>query len=319
MEHTKHITIGFSAHRPEILPFAAQLMQQHEAIILEEPEIQEFASMLNGKISIEDYLFKTDFEFYEFSKRSCELFRTLYQGGKRFYQVDPFITLLNEIHCFFGDGGKPGNIDPFSAEGAVYSAERSYSASLLAYYEECLTTPFEHVVELVKRFAKEDAVRGRLRDRMRAESIIPLIPSFNTIYIEAGTLHMSLVNQLVGMRSKGYRIRPIYLMAPIVRKLIGHRQTLGPGEKLTLLYTYRPECRSPRVDLLAAQSLIHSKIKIKDEIVSASDEYPHTRDEVETTALVERLGYTDCKSVYAQVKHATTRDALATVRKYLND
>lgn len=318
MADTKLITIGFSTHRPEILPFAAELMQQHEAIILEEPEIQEFGSMLNGQMNIEDYLFETDFEFYEFSKQSCELFRKLHQGGKQLYQIDPFITRLNEIHNFFGNGGKPGDIDPDSVKGVVYAAERSYSASLLAYYESCLTASFENVVELVKQFAREDAARGRLRDCMRAESIISLIPSFNTIYIEAGTLHISLYNRLVTVRQAGYRIRPIYLMAPIVRKLSGRRQTLGPGEKLTLLYTYRPEYSSPRADLLAAQSLIHSKIKIKDEIVSTPDEYPHTRDEIKTTELVEHLGYADCKSLYAQVKHATTRDALTTVRQYLN-
>jgi hypothetical protein len=317
--HTKLITIGFSTHRPETLPFAAKLMQQHEAILLEEPAIPEFETMLNGKMSVDDYLLETDFEFYEFSKQSCKLFQKLNQDGKHLYQTDPFITQLNEIHMFFGDGGKPGDIDPISEKGLVYAAERSYSARLLAYYESCLTASFDDVVELVKQFAREDAARGRLRDRMRIEAILSLIPSFNTIYIEAGNLHANLFSQLVTMQPSGYRTQRIYLMAPIVRKISGRRQTLGPGDKITLCYTYRPDYTSPRADLLAARSLIHSKIKIKEETVSTTDEYFHTRDEINTTEMVERLGYADCKSLYAQVKNASTHDALATVRHYLKN
>lgn len=315
---TKLITIGFSTHRPETLPFAEKLMQQHEAILLEEPAIPEFESMLQGNMSIDDYLLETDFEFYEFSKQSCKLFQKLNQGGKHLYQVDPFITQLNEIHIFFGDGGRPGDIDPQSEKGLVYAAERSYSARLLAYYESCLTASFDDVVELVKQFAREDAARGRFRDRMRVKAIISLLPSFNTVYIEAGTLHANLFSQLVRLQPSAYRTQRVYLMAPIVRKISGRRQSLGPGDKLTLCYTYQPDYTNPRTNLLAARSLIHSKIKIKEERESATDEYLHTRDEIETTGMVEQLGYADCKLLYEQVKNASTQDALAAVQDYLN-
>ncbi|MGD8999591.1 MAG: hypothetical protein PVF75_04180, partial [Granulosicoccaceae bacterium] len=123
MTSIKLITIGFSTHRPETLPFAAKYMQQHEAILLEEPEIPGFEHMLAGQISIDDYLRDTDFEFVEFSRLSCELFRSLYEDGKQLYQVDPYMTQLNAIRELFENGGKPDDIDPDSSQGRVYAAE----------------------------------------------------------------------------------------------------------------------------------------------------------------------------------------------------
>lgn len=318
MTNAKLITIGFSTHRPETLPFAAQQMQQHEAILLEEPENPRFEQMLKGQMAIEDYLLGAEFEFPEFARRSCELFQTLYRNGKQLYQVEPFVTLLNDVRDLFENGGKPGDIDPHTPMGIVYEAERSWSASLITYYERCLTDPFEEVVELVKRFARKDAARGRLRDRMRADAIIAIIPSFNTVYVEAGTLHLTLLNRLNAMLPAGYCVHPLYLMAPIVRELSGHRQALGPGDKLTLRYTYRPDYNKPLADLLAARSLIHSKIQAKEEMLGPDNEFPHTRDEVETVAMVERLSLSECKVLYTQIKHSTTKEARTLVRHYLS-
>jgi hypothetical protein len=317
MTSEKLITIGFSTHRPETLAFAARHMQQHDAILLEEAATPAFVEMLQGQVSINDYLRDTDFEFIEFSRLSCELFRTLYQDGKHLLQVDPYMTYLNEIHDLFGNGGKPHDIDPDSSQGHVYAAERRWTTSLLAYYEGCLTEPFDEVVGMVKHFAREDAARGRLRDRMRAAAITDIVPAFSTAYIEAGTLHLPLLNQLVAMLPSGYRVRPVFVMAPVVRQLCDRRQTLGPGDKLTLHYSYRPDYAASRADLLAARSLIHSKIQAKEEMLGTAGEFPHTHDEVETISLVERLSYADCKALYAQVKHATTQEALALVRHYL--
>ncbi|NNF96015.1 MAG: hypothetical protein HKM94_03695, partial [Halobacteria archaeon] len=234
MTSSRLITIGFSTHRPETLPVAAEQMQRHEAILLEEPETPGFEQMLKGNLSIENYLRETDFEYPEFSRRSCELFQTLYQNGKQLFQVDPFITQLNAIHDFFASGGTPQEIEPNTTRRLVYNAERDYSAALLAYYERCLTAPFDEVVDLVKRFAREDARRGRLRDQMRAEAIVAITPPYESVYVEAGLLHLSLLNRLAKELPAEYCIRPVYLMAPVVRQLNSRRQALGPGDKLTL-------------------------------------------------------------------------------------
>ena len=312
------ITIGFSTHRPETVPLAADYMQRHEAIILEEPESPDFRLMLSGEIAIDDYLMDSDFEFPEFSRKSCELYRRLYQDGKQLLQIDPYMVRLNAIRDIFDQGGKPGDIDPHSALGAVYAPERSWTAALLAYYENCLTAPFAEVVELVKRFAREDAARGRLRDELRAQAINALIPSFSTLYIEAGTLHLTLLNYLSALLPSDYHLRPVYLTAPVVRRLCGRRHALGSGDKLTLHYTYRPDFVAARADLLAAQSLIHSKIQLKDEMIDAADEFPHTHDEVKTAALVSRLSYSDCSKLYGNIKHKSTIEARLAIQVYLN-
>lgn len=317
MTYSKRITIGFSTHRPETLPFAAEQMQRHEAILLEEPEIPGFEQMLKGNLSIEQYLRETEYEYPEFSRRSCELFQNLYQSGKHLFQVDPFITQLNAIHDFFAAGGTPQQIEPDTTRHHVYNAERNYSAALLAYYERCLTAPFDEVVDLVKRFAREDARRGRLRDQMRAEAIVAIIPPYESVYVEAGLLHMSLQNQLAKALSAEYDIRPVYLMAPVVRQLNARRQALGPGDKLTLLFTYRPDYAHPRADRLAAQSLIYTKILIKEEMAEAENAFPHTRNEVESSALVQQLSYSDCEVLYARIKNRTTKEAMEVVRTYI--
>lgn len=318
MTSSKLITIGFSTHRPETLPFAAEQMQSHEAILLEEPETQGFEQMLKDNLSIENYLCETDFEYPEFSRRACELFQTLYQNGKQLFQVDPFITQLNAIHEFFASGGKPHEIEPNTPLGLVYNAERDYSAALLAYYEKCLTAPFDKVVGLVKRFAREDARRTRLRDQMRAEAIVALIPPYEAVYVEAGLLHLSLLNRLAKGLPAEYCLRPVYLMAPVVRQLNSRRQALGPGDKLTLLYTYRPDSTQPRAHRLAAQSLIYTKIIIKEEMAGPANTFPHTRNEVESSTLVERLSYRDCEKLYALIKHRTRQEALQIVQRCLS-
>jgi hypothetical protein len=61
----KHITIGFSIHRPEIIPLTADLMRRHEVIFLEEPPAPGFRRMLQGALSIEDYLLPVDVEYPE--------------------------------------------------------------------------------------------------------------------------------------------------------------------------------------------------------------------------------------------------------------
>jgi hypothetical protein len=318
MPNEKCITIGFSTHRPETVPLAAKYMQRHEAIILEEPENPDFRLMLSGEMAIDDYLIDNDFEFPEFSRKSCELYRSLYEDGKQLFQIDPYMARLNAIRDIFDQGGKANDINPNSTLGPVYAVERSWTAALLAYYENCLTAPFAEVVEFVKHFAREDAARGRLRDELRAQAIYAITPSFNSLYIEAGTLHISLFNRLKDLLQSDYQLRQVYLTSPIVQRICGRHHSLGPGDKLTLYYTYRPDFVAARADLLAAQSLIQSKIQLKDEIIDAAYDFPHTLDEVKTAALVSRLSYSDCNKLYDEIKNKSTLKARVVVQDFLN-
>lgn len=315
MHRLRRITLGFSSHRPETVPLAAQLMACNEAIVLEEPSTPEFTPMLRGELGIEEYLLLSDFEFPAFTRRSCQLYRHLLQGGKQFFQCEPYLERLNTIHEFFAAGGRPADIEPQVDMAPVYECERRWTAALLAYYEDSLGAPFEIVVERLKSFAREDASRNRLRDALRAEAIVKLASSFATLYIEAGSLHFYLLNRLRRLLGRDYTIVPRYLSAPVIKRICGRRHALAPGEVLTLHYTYRPQFAGDRADRLAAQSLIHSRIELKEEL--AGDDFPHTRDEVVCAALVSGLDYADCRRLYSLIKGRNAREARDCIKAYL--
>ena len=77
----KRITIGFSIHRPEMVPKTAEIMKQYALIFLEEAPSPDFKAMLNGSISVSDYMMPLDLEYPEFSRQMCYLEKKLYQAG----------------------------------------------------------------------------------------------------------------------------------------------------------------------------------------------------------------------------------------------
>ncbi|MEJ2221159.1 MAG: hypothetical protein P8X80_10110, partial [Desulfobacterales bacterium] len=94
----KPITIGFSIHRSEVIDITADLMHCHDVIFLEEPPASGLQEMLQGALSIDDYLLPAEVEYPEFSRRMCLLLRELYQDGKKIIQVEPFLEHLLAIH-----------------------------------------------------------------------------------------------------------------------------------------------------------------------------------------------------------------------------
>jgi len=313
----KSIKLAFSTHRAETLPFAADNMHDCDAIILEEPVRPRFREMLDGKCSIEEYLLEADFEFPDFAGQLCTLLKDLHARDKALYQVDPFLDILEEIHDFFGSGGTPQEAERHARFGEVYKAERRWTSALLQYYDCVSKDSFEEIVSSIQGFARADAARGRLRDPLRAEAIARVVVPYEVVYVEAGEIHASLVPELRKKLDREWRIQPLFLMEPVVRPLTGRKRILGPGDLLTLLYMTRPQYEGDRMDLLAARSLVHVKILKKEEIEpSAFEHCPHTRDEVETCALVEQLTYEDCRMLFLEIRGLPTETARNRVRNY---
>ncbi len=310
------VTLAFSTHRPEVLPFAASQMQIHDVIILEEPPIPGFKAMLDGSLPIDEYLLQVDFEFPVFARQVCLLLRGLHQAGKVILQVDPYMEILGMVHDFFADGFSPDQIATDTPEKEVYDTEREWTGSLLTFYEQSVRAAFADVVAAVKAFARTDAARGRLRDRLRAEMLEEIMPAYQSIYVEAGYIHFKLFRELRGRIPDCCRLQPLYLMEPVVRRLQGRRQALGPGDLLTLLYTFYPDYQGGRATLLAARSLIYIKILAKEEITQDDDPYPHTRNEIESARLVAHLSFNDCWKLYEKIRWKTTTEARAMVRAY---
>jgi hypothetical protein len=127
----QQVTIGLSVHRPEMMPLISDLMQRHDALFLEEPPAGNFRQMLQGSVSVDDYLMSLDVEYPEFSQRMCCLLRELHAKGKKIFQVEPFIESLLAIHDFFTKGYEPGELKKNSLQHPVYLAERNATNALL--------------------------------------------------------------------------------------------------------------------------------------------------------------------------------------------
>jgi hypothetical protein len=291
-------------------------MRRHEAIILEEPEDPHFTPMLEERLSIEDYLLETDFAFPRFARRSCEMLREFHAAGKVILQIDPFMDRLLEIHDIFTEGGRPETIREGSPHHAVYQAERSCTAALIDYYQKSGGTDFDAVVASTKAFARADAARGRLRDRLRAEKLAGVVAPYPSVYVEAGEAHVALLPELRRRLPDKKLLSPVYLMEPAVRQLGGTCRGLGPGDLLTLIYVFRPAYEGQRADLLAARNLIHVKILKKEEMEGKEGSFPHTRDQIESNRLVEGLTYRECEGLFREIRPLETDEARERVLAY---
>ena len=311
------VSLVFSSHRPETLQVSAPLMKKYDAIFLEDPPTTEFREYLQGTLSIDDYLMTLDAEYPEFTRLSCNHLKQLHTQGKSIIQIEPFLEVLIEIHAFFADGGDPSDIDTGSATFNVYQAEKNATGRLLDYYQTVMTGSFEKTIETVKAFARADAARLLLRDAMRAEALVHEVLKYAKSYVEAGYIHHALFVKLRKALAGRANLRPVFLMAPIVKPLLGKRQALGPGDILTLLYVYHPHFQKKEADLLAARSIVYIKLLEKEELEAIPGEYPHTRDEVTALQMVCSLSFEDCQNLYPHIRLAKTEDARSMVKAYL--
>jgi hypothetical protein len=289
----------------------------HDAVFLEEPPTQGFDSLLDGTLSVEDYLLAAGMEFPEFSRQSCELLRELHAREKKIFQVEPFLEQLAGIHEIFEEGGKPSDIDPKSTQFSVYQVEKKATGALLQYYETVIGGSFEATVETVKAFARADAARLRFRDSLRAETLAPRVLEYPSAYVEAGTIHYALWGQLKAALRNEPKPKAVFLMAPVVKPLLGKRQALGPGDVLTLKYLHYPRTRDSRMDLLAARSLVFVQLLEKDEMTEDTEPFPHTKDEVEAIRMTGALTFEDCRRVFPEIRAARTHEAREVVRNHL--
>jgi hypothetical protein len=317
----KTIAIAFANHRPETLPLAENLMLRYEAIILEEPPSSELDQMLSGELSVEDYVQTIDTEYPEFSRRMALLLRKMTAQGKQVVAEEPFLSQLIGIHEFFAEGGTPSDIPQNTERFRVYESERDATGALLKFYRAATSASFEKTLSAVKQFARMDARRFVLRDVMRADALALEAPRFRSVYVEAGQMHYYLWYYLRRLLRKKLdseiHVKPCFLMAPVVRDLSPGNHLYGPGDVLTLRYMFHPNHRSPDEDLLAARALIYSKLIEKNEMTTIPGSYPHTRNELETGAIVRRLSMADCRRLFLRMRPMKTERARELIKDYL--
>jgi hypothetical protein len=311
------ITIGFSSHHVETLPFVHEQMETHQAIVLEEPPSPHFSAMLSGTLSINDYIMELDSGFPEFEQRMCRLLRELYKRGGRIVQVEPYLEKLLQIHELFAAGKTVDQVMQKDGLKEVYLVEKSATGALISYYALSVDGPFEVVVGAVKNFARADALRLTLREKLRARAIASLYKPAERMYVEAGYIHYPLYRYLRNELGKHEKIRVVFLLAPVVRKLRAKRRDMGPGDILTLHYALHHGLQEELASLLAARSLIYIKLVRKEELIPGSSEAPHAEDELKVNRLVDRLAFPHCRELYEQIRLAKHERAVELAQDYV--
>ena len=313
-----HISVGFSIHRPEIVPVTARIMEQHDVIFLEEPPEAGFENMLNRSLGVEDYLMPLDLEYPEFSRSMCYLERDLYARGKKLIQIEPFVEALLSVHEFFAQGNKPGDLKRNTLPYFVYLVERNASGALLEYYQTAMIGSFEQTIASVKKFALADAARFRLRDSLRSQEIARQAGSHLSIFVEAGMIHFYLWQQLRRKLKGSFRVQPVFLDRAALQLPKRHHHTYSPGDQLTLAYVFHPGLSCDKWEsLMAARSIVYSKIIQKEENRGDPTLFFHLTDEIDCIRTARMLSFRDCKLLYNLIRHAGTAKARLAVADYI--
>ncbi|WP_291319319.1 hypothetical protein [Desulfonatronospira sp.] len=312
----RRICLGYTSYRLETLPFVQGMVQHFDCIVLEEPPTPGFGEMLKGEMEVDDYLMLTEFGFPGFARNQCLVLRQMHDMGKTILQVEPFVEELIGLHEFFAAEGRPDQIRPETRAGIVYDCERRWSDKLMKFYRASgAGGEFARLVQAVRSFARADAEKGRLRNKMRARALEGVLPLYKSIYVEAGYIHFFLAREIFVRKPQGSLLELFYSMQDFFRERLGRRQILGPGDVLTLLYTWMPDYTGPRADILAARSLIYNKIVHKEEILEDTARLPHSRDELRAVQLAGSLDYEECREVYREIRGLETREAMDRVRE----
>lgn len=316
-EPLKHITIGFSIHRPEIIEITSNLMERHEVIFLEEPPAPGLEEMLEGVLPVDDYLLPAEVEYPEFSRNMCRLLRRLYQKGKNVIQVEPFLQNLLAIHTFFSQDHRPDELTPQSIQHQVYLAEREATRALLDYYQTVMSGSFSAAIKAIIEFARVDAARFRLRDRLRADALAVHLSGWSTAYIEAGAMHYALYPMIRKRMPGPVRITPVFLAHRALKALGGKGHLFGPGDQLTLIYLFHPNISGTLKEaLLAARALVYTKLIEKEELSAGLKTFPHVRNELACIRTVEALTLDDCERLFPLIRRVNSTHARRIVEDY---
>jgi hypothetical protein len=314
----QQLSVGLSLHRPEMIPLISESMRRHEAVFLEEPPTPGFDRMLQGELSVDDYLLPVDVEYPAFSRDMCRMLRELHAEGKHVHQVEPYIEILLSIHEFFAEGHRPDDLIENSIDFFVYRSERAATGALLAYYQTAGTGTFEEVVEAVIRFARMDAARFRLRDSLRCQALLSFVQDYSSSFVECGLIHYQLWQLLRDRLPSHVRVRPLFLADAAIRSIGEQGHLYGPGDQLTLLHVFHPAISQSRwQQLLAARSMIYSKILAKQESVENLAKFPHLRDELACIKAVQQLSIEDCRDLFALIRRAGSAEARQLVTAFL--
>ena len=290
--------ILFTSHRVEMLPHFEKIAEDFEVIIIEEPKDKRFQEMLEGKISVDDYVRSIDTSFPLYSKHQCEVLRRLHKMGKRIHQADPYLEVIEMIREAV-ERGEFENLPKDERIELVRKTEREANLAWLDYQEAFLRRDFDELVDATVRFTKADAERFRVRDRMRAEEIARLLEDIKgNVLIEAGQIHVLLPKYLEDL---DFEVSTINLPETIARNL-GIELYPNPGNELTKKFMLREDVDEDEAKLMAARGIIYISLIPKDEMLPSNENpYPHLVEENKIAKAVSKLSYEGCKRIFYKI------------------
>ncbi len=260
--------IVFTSHRVENIPLMVEEFKRCQSIVLEEPRNDLLDDVLDGKMDVERYveIIDTQFPLY-----TAELLKALRGLRKPVFQIEPYLEEVEKLRNF-GEGDE-----------RVRKAEKDANLAYLDYVEAFMRRDFEEIVDSVLEFAKADAARFVLRDRMRAKAL----EGFDDAAVEAGVMHTVLADELDA---------DIVSIPERIGEILGVRYLEPPGSELTKAYIYGRSCDER---LLAARSLVYISIVEKRELRPDDvQRFPHFVHEQKLIRFVNRLDYEKCRRIF---------------------
>ncbi|AMM40433.1 hypothetical protein HS1_000627 [Candidatus Desulfofervidus auxilii] len=320
----KEIYIGFSSHRLEAIPSYERVFNQTDFIILEDAPCPLFPLMLKGEISPEEYSQKFETDFPKFIQAQFRLLQKAYQDRKEIIQIDPYMEKVIQIYQLLEKGKKGQEISHLPEFREIYTAEHNATGCLLDYYQATMGT-FEQAVEAIKAFARADAQRIALRDKMRAEKIAQYLQNKRgRVFVEAGYIHLFLSSFLRKSMPPDWKLKASFLLASVSRQIaksiIGKPlpYPLVPGDILTFWYIGKKKINPEKERLFAAQVLIYNQLITTEELEPTPEvPYPHLKQEFEIKSILKKLSYLDCSRLYPLIKFLPPGKSWALVKKFI--
>ncbi len=267
--------VVFSSHRVENLPFIEYEFQKADVIVLEEPRNDLFYDVLENKMSVEEYVKNVSTQFPLYTSELLKLLRKL--SDREIYQIEPYLEEVEKLRY------------TNTGDEKVREMERKVNLAYIDYTESFIKSDFDEIVQKVIDFAKADAERFIMRDRMRAEAI----DFEGDVVVEAGLMHTKLAELLDA---------DTVIVPQLIARELGTEYLDPPGNVLTRAFIYGEDAD---FSLLAARSLVFVTLVEKKEMMPDSvDRYPHFIHEQKLVRFVNRLDYEKCRKIFINLwKH----------------
>ncbi|NYZ78608.1 hypothetical protein H0N99_00510 [Candidatus Micrarchaeota archaeon] len=293
-EVNTNIRFFFSFHS---LPFLEKFKEEvrknkPNIIIAEERPDPKFNLMVEGKISIAEYMHGYTYPFPEYCINFYELLRELRREGVRIAGLLPILA----------------SKDTYSA---VREAEERMNRSI--QYGD-----FGGAVDAMLDIIAVHSQPLKLADEMRAREIAKRVKSGEwrgSILVEIGAGHTRVKN-LLKKELEGFQevsVTSVYPVRKSVEEIFrkGVIDVYRPSDELTRLYLYEKKPSEEMKRLIGARAVIHNLI------IDISPENFKQDLIYRATSIVNHLSYDECEKMFGEIIKMDTEMAFTYVDKYL--